>query len=86
MPNPNRPKVGAADPATRRKMLDAELNKPSRAEGVAPKPQVPKPKKKKGSVLDMLDKNKSRTPTHDGKTLDEVVSAAVDSAPKRPTR
>jgi hypothetical protein len=83
----DRPKVGAADPATRRKMLDAELNKPTRAEGVAPKPQAPAKKKKaKGGVLDMLDAKNERQPVHDGKTLDEVVSAAVDGAPKRPTR
>jgi|KBSSwiStaDraftv2_1062776.scaffolds.fasta_scaffold519111_2 hypothetical protein len=87
MPNPDRPKVGPADPETRRKMLREKLDEPTRSEGVAPAPApAPKPKKKKGVLRDLLDPTKEREPTHDGKTLDEVVSAAVDNAPKRPTR
>lgn len=78
----DRPKVGPADPETRRKKLREKLDEPTRAEGVAPKP--PKPKKpKKGGLGDLLDPSKAREPTHDGKTLNEVVSEAVDTAPER---
>lgn len=83
----DRPKVGPADPETRRKLLRQKLDEPTGPTGVAPKAEPAKPKKKKkGGVLDMLDKSKERQPMHDGKTLDEVVSDAVDNAPKRPIR
>lgn len=91
MADSDRPKVGPADPETRRRKLREELDKPTRAEGVAPKPQMPaKPKKKKGGggLLEALDPNEKRERRigMEGKTLDEVVSEAVDSAPKRPIR
>jgi hypothetical protein len=37
MPKPDRPKVGEADPETRRKKLRELLDQPSKATGVAPK-------------------------------------------------
>ncbi len=77
MDKPNRPKVGAADPDVRRRLLREELDKPTRAEGVAPKPEMPKMKPKRAKV---------RRVGTEGKTLDEVVSDAVDGAPKRPIR
>lgn len=82
----DRPKVGPADPETRRKKLREALDEPTRAEGVAPRPKPAKPKKKGNVLKRLLDPNQERQPTHDGKTLDQVVSEAVDSAPKRPTR
>lgn len=38
MPDNSRPKVGPADEETRRRLLRQKLNEPTRAEGVAPKP------------------------------------------------
>jgi hypothetical protein len=79
----DRPKVGPADPETRRKLLREKLDEPTRAEGVAPKPEKPKKPKKKGGLGDLLDPSKERQPTHGGKTLNDVVSEAVDTAPER---
>lgn len=64
---PDRPKVGPADPETRRKLLDAELNKPTKSTGVAPKTEdKPKPKKEL-----------KRRFGPNGKTMDEIEDEAV---------
>lgn len=78
MANSDRPRVGAADPDVRKRLLREKLDEPTRAEGVAPKPK-PKPgeKPKRGKV---------RRVGTEGQTLEEVVSEAVDGAPKRPIR
>lgn len=74
----DRPKVGPADPETRRKLLQEKLAEPTRAEGT---PQAPKPpKKKKAGLGDLLDPKVERERTSDGKTMTEVVDEAVKGA------
>jgi hypothetical protein len=68
-----RNKVGEADPATRRRMLDAALNEPSKATGVAPRAAKPKPKKQI-----------ERRFGPKGKTVHEVVDEAVKGATPDP--
>lgn len=46
MPNDKRPKVGEADPETRRKKLRELLDEPTKGTGVAAKAVKEKPKKK----------------------------------------
>jgi hypothetical protein len=83
MPTNDRPKVGEADPETRRKLLRQKLDEPTRSEGVAPS----QPKKKKRVQSDLsLPKPKELRKGPQGKTIDEIVSDAVDNAPKRPIR
>lgn len=79
MPN-DRPKVGPADPETRRKRLREELDKPSRAEGVAPREEKPKPKKKGTTLKDLLDPNmpRERTAAGENTSLSEAVDRGVE--------
>lgn len=78
MPNPDRPKVGPADPETRRKMLRQKLDEPTRGEGVSARAEPKKPKsKKKGATLsDLLDASKPRERRVSGE--DETISDAVN--------
>jgi len=77
---PERPKVGPADPETRRKKLREVLNQPTRGEGVAPKAEAKKPAKKKTMLdavnegLDMVDPKKPRKRRYGpgGKTEEEI--------------
>lgn len=81
MPKPNRPKVGPADPETRRKLLREKLNEPTRGEGVAAKePPKPKPKKKGSTLGELLDPNKSRERRVRGEdeTIMDAVNRGVD--------
>lgn len=87
MPNNDRPKVGPADPETRRKLLRKALDEPTRATGVAPRAEeTPEPAKKKGNMnlRDALDSKKKRDPVHRGETVDEIVDRAVKGAKKDP--
>lgn len=84
----DRPKVGPADPETRRKMLHEELEKPTKATGVAPKPDAAKPKKKKRGMLDdvkdLLDPSKKRERTVEGgnESLSEAVDRGIEEGNK----
>jgi hypothetical protein len=72
----DRPKVGPADPETRRRLLEEKLNEPTKATGVAAKTPPP-PKKKKGTTLGgLLDPNVKRERRVAGD--DESLSDAVD--------
>ena len=84
MPTNDRPKVGPADPETRRKLLRQKLEEPTRGEGVAPKPE-PKKKKRVQSDLELPKPTELRRGPK-GQSIDEIVSEAVDNAPKRPIR
>lgn len=75
-----RPKVGPADPETRRKKLQEVLNEPTRGTGVAPKATPEKPKRKKTLLdavsegVDMMDPTKPRKRRYGpkGKTEEEI--------------
>ena len=79
---PDRPKVGPADAKTRREFLDRELNKPSRAEGVAPKPKAEKPKK--APVRRYGPKGKTEREITDeaekGETMQSAIQRGIDDA------
>jgi hypothetical protein len=81
----DRPKVGPADPETRRRLLHEKLNEPTRAEGVATPPAPPKPKKKKSAVEEVADALNPKVPRErrfgpKGQTLDEVIDGAIKDA------
>lgn len=64
MPNPTRPKVGEADPETRRKKLREVLDEPTKATGVAAKKptmlDAVKAGVEEGTESDMLPNGKKR--------------------------
>lgn len=72
----DRPKVGPADPETRRRLLEEKLNEPTKATGVAPKAAAPKKKKNATTLSKLLDPNTSRERRVSGD--DESLSDAVD--------
>ncbi len=78
----DRPKIGPADPETRRKLLHAALDQPTAATGVAARPVVKVKKKNKTTLAGLLDPNQPREATHNGKTMMEVVDAAVKNTPE----
>lgn len=83
MPN-DRPKVGPADPETRRKKLREELDKPTRGEGVAPREeQKPRKKRKATTLSDLLDPNMARERTARGENTS--LSEAVDEGVRQGT-
>lgn len=81
MSNSDRPKVGPADPETRRKKLREALNEPTRAEGFkrSEKPAPAKPKKKRSTLAELLDPKSKRERTMEGenKALMEAVDEGV---------
>lgn len=86
MPNQtDRPKVGPADPETRRKLLNEKLNEPTKSTGVAPKAEKPKPKKKRsafGEVADALDPKVSRERRvgEKGETMQDAIDKGIEEA------
>jgi hypothetical protein len=84
----DRPQVGPADPETRRKKLREELDKPTRAEGVAPRPEAkPADAKKKGfleEVADALNPNKKRERRvgEKGQRLMDAVDKGIEEGDK----
>jgi hypothetical protein len=83
----DRPKVGPADPETRRKMLHEELEKPTKATGVAAKEKMPVKKKKRGmmdDVKDLLDPTKPRDRAVEGKnkTVMEAIDDGIEEGSK----
>lgn len=75
----DRPKVGPADPETRRRLLREKLDEPTGSTGtVKPPPPKPKPKKKGTleTVKDLLDPSKPRERTVGGEPT--TVMEAVD--------
>lgn len=94
MPNkPNRPKVGEADPATRRKMLDETFAR-ERADGEASASKArqkrmaerKKPKPEGTTLGGLLDPKRERDRTVEGedKTIMDAVNRGVDmGTPKR---
>lgn len=89
MPNPDRPKVGPADPETRRKMLRQKLDEPTRGEGVAAKAPPAAKKKKKGTTLaDLLDPTQERDRTVEGKseTIMDAVNRGVEMGSEKSKR
>lgn len=76
MPDPTRPKVGPADPDTRRKLLQDALNQPTKSTGVVT-PPPPKPKKKRTLLEEVSDAVDAETPRErrygpNGKTEKEI--------------
>jgi hypothetical protein len=89
MPNPDRPKVGPADPETRRKKLretlDAERSdraaeRDSNASADAEKRRAAKKAKKGNTLGDLLDPSKprERRVKGDDETLTDAVSRGVE--------
>lgn len=80
----DRPKPGPADDETRRKKLREELDKPSRAEGVAPRAKKPVPKKKSATLRNLLDPNtaRERSVGEEGDTLSDAVDRGVEMGTK----
>lgn len=77
----DRPRVGPADPETRRKLLREKLAEPTRGEGVAAKETPPAKPKKKGTTLrGLLDPSNARERTVEGN--DETISEAVNRGVK----
>lgn len=84
MADKDRPKVGPADAATRRKMLDEKLNESTRSEGVVPRPAA-KPKKKRSAfqeVKDALDPTvaRERIVNDKGETLSDAIDKGIKEA------
>lgn len=75
----DRPKVGPADPETRRKALRAALDQPSKATGVAAKAPVVK-KRKTLTLGDALNPRVKRESAHGGESVMDAVDKAVTGA------
>jgi hypothetical protein len=71
MPNNDRPKVGPADPETRRKKLREVLDQPTKATGVAPKTM--KDAVDAGVEQGSEKKRRKRRFGVNGKTDDEII-------------
>lgn len=88
MADPQRNKVGPADEETRRRLLHEKLEEPTRAEGVAPKPEAPtKPKKKKGFMESLKEALDPSTPRElrrgeEGKTIMDAVDEGIAEGDK----
>lgn len=84
----DRLKAGPADPETRRKKLREALGEPTRGEGTVKRPEpAARPKGRAPTLSEALDPGRKRKRrTGDGRTMEEVVSDAVDGAPKRPIK
>lgn len=80
----DRPKVGPADPETRKKLLREQLDKPTGSDGFVQRMKAAKVKKKAGSLGDLLDPTVPRERTQDGKTMTQVVDEAVKGAKPDP--
>lgn len=80
LPDDGRPKVGPADPETRRKELDKKLNEPSKAEGTVKRDEPQKKKKKRSATGEFTDALNPEVPREirvgpDGKPLDDMATA-----------
>jgi hypothetical protein len=80
----DRPKVGPADPETRRKALRAALDAPTKGTGVAAKAAPPAKKRKTLTLGDALNPRVKRESAHSGESVMDVVDKAVKGAKPDP--